>query len=303
MRKEYIRGQTTVSTKKIPYVRLTAWRLALTATQTLGAAGALAQTAAERACGEVVTVQTHDATTTRYALTLPKDGAPGPRAVLVLLVGGGGNLKLDERGCARALEGNPLVRAIPDFLANGLIAVLVDTPSDHPGDDGLAGFRLAPAHAEDLGKIIADVRARVNAPVWLAGHSRGTVSVANAAARLRGAAAPDGIVLMAAMMVGGGKSYAAQTVFHAALDQVRMPVLVMGHADDHCVRSPAAQMERVTARTSGAREQVVVLNGGSPPVGSGPSVEACGARQPHGFFNLDAAFAAGIARFMRGAEY
>ena len=56
---------------------------------------------------------------------------------------------------------------------------LVDAPSDYPGEEGLGGFRLAPAHAEDLGKLIEDVRARVKAPVWLAGHSRGTVSVAN----------------------------------------------------------------------------------------------------------------------------
>jgi pimeloyl-ACP methyl ester carboxylesterase len=266
---------------------------ALTAMLALGVSVASAQPAADRICGEVVTLDSHDRTTTRYALALPKEGAPTPRAALVLMVGGGGDLKMDERGCARALEGNPLVRAMPQFLDNGLVTVLVDTPSDHPGEDGLAGFRMAPAHAEDLGKLIEDVRARVKAPVWLAGHSRGTVSVANAAARLSGAP----------MMVGGGKSYAAQTVFNAALERVRMPVLVMGHADDNCVRSPAAQMERVTARTNGAREQVAVLTGGSPPVGGSPSLEACGARQPHGFFNLDAAFAAGVARFVRGGEY
>jgi hypothetical protein len=262
-----------------------------------------AQPASDRTCGEVVTVETHDRTTTRYAITMPQDGAPAPRAALVLMVGGGGDLKMDERGCARALDGNPLVRAIADFLANGLITVLVDTPSDYPGEDGLAGFRLAPAHADDLGKIITDVRARTNAPVWLAGHSRGTVSVANAGARLKGPAAPDGIVLMSAMMVGGGKSYAAQTVFDPPLEDIRMPVLVLGHADDKCVRSPASQMNRITARSNGAREQVVVLTGGSTGPGGATSLEACGARMPHGFLNLDAEFAAGIARFIRGGNY
>ncbi len=255
---------------------------------------------ADRTCGEVVTLQTHDGTTTRYALTLPNDGAPQPRAALLLLAGGGGDLRLDERGCARALDGNPLVRAIPDFLAHGLITMLVDTPSDHPGEDGLAGFRLAPAHAEDLGRIIEDVRARIKAPVWLAGHSRGTISVANAAARLKAPAAPDGIVLMSAMMVGGAKSYVVQTVFDVALEEIRVPVLVIGHADDKCIRSPASAMQRITARTDGVREQVVTLTGGAAAVAS---VEACGARMPHGFANLDAEFAAGIARFVRGGNY
>ena len=254
-------------------------------------------------CGEVVTLETHDRSTTRYSLASPRDGTPTPRATLVLIAGGGGDLKLDERGCARALDGNPMVRAVPDFLAAGLVTVLVDTPSDYPGEDGLAGFRTAPAHADDLGNIIADVRARIKGPVWLAGHSRGTISVVNAAARLKGTAAPDGIVLMSAMMVGGARSWVTQTVFDPPLEEIRVPMLLMGHADDKCVRSPPAQMTRITARTRSVREQAVVLTGGAEAVGTAASVEACGARMPHGFFNLDAGFAQGIARFMRGDRY
>jgi len=48
---------------------------------------------------------------------------------------------------------------------------------------------------------------------------------------------------------------------------------------------------------------VVALAGGAEAVGTAPSVEACGARMPHGFLNLDAEFAAGIARFVRGDRY
>jgi hypothetical protein len=236
-------------------------------------------------------------------MALPQEGAPAPRTALVLIAGGGGDLKLDEHGCARALEGNPVVRAIPDFLAAGLVTALVDAPSDYPGDEGLGGFRLAPAHAADLGRIIADVRARTNGAVWIAGHSRGTISVANAAARLKGPAAPDGMVLLSAMMVGGAKGWVRQTVFDARLEDIRMPVLVLGHADDNCVRSPAPAMKRITDRTEGAREQVVALTGGSEAAGAVASVEACGARMPHGFFNLDAEIAAGIARFIRSGRY
>jgi hypothetical protein len=62
-------------------------------------------------------------------------------------------------------------------------------------------------------------------------------------------------------------------------------------------------MNRIIERTGSAREQVVMLTGGSEAAGTAPSVEACGARMPHGFFNLDADFAAGIARFVRGDPY
>ena len=155
------------------------------------------------ACGEVVTLKTHGNTTMRYALSQPKaPPARGGPIALVLLAGGGGHADLDGKGCPRALVGNSLIRSIPLFNALGFVTALVDAPSDHPGDDGLAGFRLAPEHAEDLGKVIADLRARTKGAVWVAGTSRGAISAVNAAARLSGPSAPDGIVLTSAVTVG-----------------------------------------------------------------------------------------------------
>jgi len=81
--------------------------------------------------------------------------------------------------------------------------ITIPTHSGNTGEDGLAGFRTAPEHADDLGKVIADVRARTKAPVWLVGTSRGAISAANAASRLSGPPAPDGLVLISALMSGG----------------------------------------------------------------------------------------------------
>jgi pimeloyl-ACP methyl ester carboxylesterase len=145
-------------------------------------------------CGEVMTIETHDRTTTRYSLARAQ-GAPAQdaRIARVLLVGGGGTLNLDDKGCPRSLSGNVLMRMRPLFHGAGFVTVLVDAPSDSSGGDGLAGFRTAPQHADDLGRVIVDVRTRTNGSVWLVGHSRGTISAANAAARLSGPAAPDGM--------------------------------------------------------------------------------------------------------------
>lgn len=259
-------------------------------------------------CGEVVTIETHGRTTTRYALAHPQ-GAPaqGGRIALVLLVGGGGHLDLDDKGCPRALTGNSLVRSLPHFHGAGFVTALVDAPSDHPGEDGLAGLRITTQHADDLGKVIADVRTRTNAPVWLVGTSRGTISAVNAAARLSGPSAPEGLVLTSALMSGfsgGRKLWVAQTVFDLPLEAIRVPVLVVGHAADQCIRSPPSLMGDITARTNGAREQVVTVTGGpGSPAGAAPSVEACEGRAPHGFIQQEAAVAAGIARFIRGESY
>jgi hypothetical protein len=258
-------------------------------------------------CGEVVTIQTHDRTTTRYAFARPTRPAQGEPTVVALLAGGGGHLDLDANGCPRALRGNSLVGSIPHFRDLGFATALIDSPSDHTGEDGLAGFRSSSQHADDLGKVIADVRARANGLVWLIATSRGTISAANAASRLSGPSAPDGLVLTSAVMSGarsGRKPWVRETVFDLSLEKIRMPVLVVGHASDTCARTPATLMPHITARTNGAREQVVTVSGG-PGAGSGaqPSIDACQGRSPHGFVDQEVEVAAGIARFIRGGSY
>lgn len=259
----------------------------------------------ESACGEVVRLPTHDRTTTSYSLTTPSAKSQ-ERISLVLLVGGGGHLNLDGNGCPRTLKGNSLVRSLPHFRAAGFATALVDAPSDYPGEDGLKGFRLTAKHADDLGKVIADLRRRNRGPVWLVGTSRGTISAVNAAARLTGPAAADGLVLTSPITSGGKgvrRPWAAQTVFDVRLTAIQMPVLVIGHAADTCIRTPPTLNGRITARTNGAREQVVAVTGGPGRRGRGQSVEACQGRTPHGFVGQEAEVAAGIARFVRGASY
>lgn len=263
--------------------------------------------AAER-CGEVIDLQTHGGTATRVSLAQPKgETAANARIGLVLLVGGGGHLDLDDRGCPQALKGNSLVRSAPLFNEAGFVTALVDSPSDHTGADGLGGFRLAPDHAADIGKVVAAVRQRVGGPVWLVGTSRGTISAVNAAARLSGAAAPDGIVLTSALTAGNPnarKAWVADTVFDVRLEDIRAPVLVVGHADDSCVRSPPDRSDDIVKRTNGAREQTVVVTGGpGAPKNRSSGTEACAGRSPHGFIGQEAEVAAGIARFVRGGRY
>jgi len=260
-------------------------------------------TAAPAGCGEVVSVATHDQTMTRYALAHPQRAAA--RAALVLLAGGGGHLDLDDNGCPRALRGNSLVRSLPLFHDAGFVTALVDTPSDHAGEDGLAGFRIASRHAEDLGRVVADLRARTQGPVWLVGTSRGAISAVNAAARLTGPAAPDGLVLTSAVMSGfsgGRRPWVAQTVFDLPLEAIRLPVLVIGHERDQCARSPPKLMGNIVARTNGTREQVVTVTGG-PGRPARPEIDVCEGRTPHGFLEQEAEVAAGIVRFIGGGRF
>jgi pimeloyl-ACP methyl ester carboxylesterase len=251
-------------------------------------------------CAEVVSVETHGHSTMRYAYLPPAQ----PGIVLALLAGGSGYVDLDERGCARLLTGNSLVRSVPLFAAAGFGVALIDAPSDYQGEDGLGGFRTAPEHAQDLGKVIEGLRARTRGAVWLVGTSRGTISAANAAARLSGAAAPDGLVLTSALMAGerARKPWVIQTVFDVPLEAIRMPVLVVGHAADVCARSPPGRVGDIAARIRSARRQLVTVSGG-PPYAGAPSIGACEGKAPHGYAGQEEEVAAGIARFVRGGSF
>ena len=258
-------------------------------------------------CGEVMTIQTHDRTTTGYALARGQDApAQDARITLVLVVGGGGAVNLDDKGCPRSLSGNVLMRMRPLFHSAGFGTALLDAPSDHSSGDGLAGFRIAPQHAEDLGKIVSDVRKRTNGSVWLLGHSRGTISAANAAARLSDPAAPDGLVLLSAMMSGDARArkyFVAQTVFDVPLQAIKMPVLVIGQAADNCLRSPPNLMANIAERAKSARKQVATVTGGPIQPGRTPSLATCEVREPHDFVDQEAEVAAGILRLVRGGSY
>lgn len=253
------------------------------------------------ACGEVVTVAAHAGTTMRYGFA-PAETAP--KAALVLLAGGGGHIDLDAEGCPKLLRGNSLIRMARMFRGMGFATALVDAPSDHFGEDGLAGFRSAPAHAEDLGKVIAGVRARTRLPVWLVGTSRGTISAVNAASRLKGDAAPDGVVLTSALMYGnqGNKYWVRDSVFDFDLKTVTLPLLLVGHEEDGCFRSPPGQMPRLFDRLGSTRKQMVRMTGGpGSRAGSGP--EACAGRSPHGFIKQERELAEGMARFIAGGRF
>jgi len=253
-------------------------------------------------CGEVVTLDTHDGTTTRYSLA----GVSADASVaLVLLPGGGGNLKLKNNGCPRKYKGNSLGRKQALFHAAGLVTALVDAPSDRQGEDGLGGFRVTAGHANDIGKVIADVRRRTGLQVWLAGTSRGTISATNAAARLSGPAAPDGVALTSPLTSGRDRAFklwVADTVFSNDLHEIKIPVLVVVHADDKCVRTPPNLGARIIRKTNAAREQAVTVTGG-PGWSGGVSVKACKGRSPHGFIDQEEDVAAGMVRFIRGGRY
>jgi pimeloyl-ACP methyl ester carboxylesterase len=226
--------------------------------------------------GEVVDLPARTGVTERMLVLRP---ATAPASVVVLLNGGSGLVGIYPNGSLQH-DGNFLVRSRDRFVRAGHAVIVLDTPSDQRELRG--SFRDSPEHAADLGAAIAWARRAFRQPVWLVGTSRGTHSAANAAVRLQGEQAPDGIVLTSTILESNrfGAS-TAQPVQQWPLEQLRMPVLVMHHREDQCQVTPPARLPELMRRLRPEASELITYGGGTT---RGPFCEAFA---HHGFAGLE----------------
>lgn len=249
-----------------------------------GSPVSLAQTAEER-----MTLATRPGVTELVLITPP---AAAPVASVILFTGGSGVLFARDGAGQLHLNGeNFLIRSRAKFAAAGFLVAAVDAPSDQP--DGMAGFRGTQEHAQDIAVLIAYLRQRASVPVWLVGTSMGTISAANAAARLtRGGA--DGLVLTSSIVVQTRSAAPIQTV--VAVDQITLPTLFVHNRDDACPLCAFAFVAPVMARFTGAaKKELIAVSGGTTPQ-SAP----CEALSRHGYIGIEDEVVGDVARWIKG---
>ena len=236
---------------------------------------------------DIVTLATRGGVTQSYLLSAPESGKA--RAVAILFPGGAGKTDL-ERETARAVldRGNFLVRSRRLLAAGAIAAAVMDAPSDRPRgmDDD---FRLGGAHAEDVGKVVADLKSRFpGLPVFLVGTSRGTVSAASAGSRL--GKAVDGVALTATLFLANRRQPGLSGFDFASIPS---PVLFVHHADDGCVTTPYA-----SAKALADRYPLVSVSGGPPP-----QSQPCETMSPHGFLGKEAETVDALSKWMLKQPY
>ena len=235
---------------------------------------------------EVRTVPARPGVTESFLLLRPERP---PIATVIIFAGGDGNLALTPSGLGQ-LQGNFLVRTRPRWVREGFLVAILDTPSDHPR--GLWNFRTTKEHAADVKQAIAAVREIARVPVWLVGTSMGTLSAANAAARI-GDGGPDGIVLTSSVTGTSKASY--ETVLHGGVEDIRVPTLVVHHKDDTCPASSYAGAEAIMkALKQAPAKELMTFEGGSPAI-SAP----CEAKAPHGYLGIEPRVVSAIAAWIR----
>jgi hypothetical protein len=203
-----------------------------------------------------------------------------PVAVVVLLAGGDGILKLSDDG-AIARGGNFLVRSREQFTTHALVVAVIDAPSDRMGGDGLTnGFRQSAEHAQDLGAVVAYPRKEFKLPVWLVGTSRGTVSAVNGTIRLKDTG-PGGMVLTSSL-VSGGEGQLSKL----SLDQIRVPTLVVHHEEDECKFCRFADVPRLLDGLNNAPSKELISFRGGMRERDG-NWRPCEAFSHHGYYGIE----------------
>ena len=205
--------------------------------------------------------------------TLFWEPAANAKATLLLFPGGGGGFGKVEEG--RATSGNFLVRSAPLFVAKGFNVAIFGRPSDLRELDYTD--RTSEAHMADVRKVLDFIKTRSDAPVWLVGTSRGTISATAAAIHLQGEVA--GLVLTSSV-VSYNKPGAVPKQDLAA---IKVPVLVLHHEKDAC---PLCRPYEVPAILRGLKnasvKKLVMVQGGENPTG-----DPCEAFHWHGFIGME----------------
>jgi pimeloyl-ACP methyl ester carboxylesterase len=192
------------------------------------------------------------------------DAVANPVASVILMIGGDGDFA--------HMPGVFLLRVRQRFVAAHMSVAVPDTPSDHPGGFGPL-FRLGGDHTEALATIAFFLKKKSPAPVWLVGHSNGTISAASAAQRL----GPDvvaGVVLSSSVWLGG--------LEQAPTRYIMSPVLLVHNRNDACPASPFALAEAsLSSFVLAPKKKFVAVTG--PNDGK----DRCGAETAHDFYDAE----------------
>lgn len=241
---------------------------------------------------DIVTLPTRDGVTQSYLLSAPAAGKA--RGVAILFAGGVGKVNLErEAGRAVLARGNFLVRSRRLFAGSGIIAAVVDAPSDQAG--GMHNsFRKGSAHAADIRAVVADLKKRFDGlPVFLIGTSMGSVSAAYVGSAL--GSEVNGVALTSSPFrpSGSRSRHGDSNLSDFDLAGIRSEVLIVHHKEDGCVTCPYDEAQRRTGNIP-----LVSVSGGKPP-----ESDPCEAMSAHGFLGREADAVDAIVNWMLKQPY
>jgi pimeloyl-ACP methyl ester carboxylesterase len=209
-----------------------------------------------------------------------------PRATIVMLPGGSGDIGLERNGSLRHGD-NFVVRTRALWVAKGY-AVLIPDAID---EANLRGTRSSPQYARLVADLVRSAQAQSPGPVFLLGTSQGAIAAMNGAAEAA-TGTIAGVILTESVSRRGGSH---ETVFDADSQAVRVPVLIIANRDDACPVAPPEDAPKIAAALTQARSvRVLSVSGGVYQ-----SKGSCESLTPHGYDGIETQVIDAIDHWMR----
>lgn len=191
--------------------------------------------------------------------------APEARATLVFIPGGEGRVKMQADWTAEhryfsSYHFNVALRSLgdPKTTAARLNLVIFDSPVDLPTANHWSAARTGGEHLTRVEDVVRHYRELLGRPVWVMGHSMGSISVTELYKRLQDNGKAK---LTAGLIISGGEN---GTSLNWAT--TRLPVLVVHHEQDGCAGNTpdhARRLHEKLREAGNAVSELVFIRGGS----------------------------------------
>ena len=222
--------------------------------------------------------------------------AEDAKATLVFIPGGEGRAGIKpewtaDHGYFSKYYFNLMLRSLtdPKLTSGSFNLVIFDSPVDLPIANHWSVARTGAEHLSRVEDVVRHFRDLLGKPVWVMGHSMGSISITEFYKRLQEKKAEN---LVAGMIFSGGENGASFNY-----ESTRLPVLVVHHENDECPgnTADAAKKQHVKLREAGntAAELVLITTGTRTPNNS----NACRSGY-HMYFGAGADVARALDRYM-----
>ena len=197
------------------------------------------------------------------------------KATVVLFSGGGGGYgKIGFDGWPGS--GNFLIRTGKRWTHHPFNLVMIGRPSDGI-DLAIGRVRSGDLHAADNVAVLKAIKQTSPQPIWLVGTSMGTISAASAAIRDRENLVA-GLVLTSSVT-----AYKFDGVLKLALENIRVPTLVLHHEKDACQACTPYEAKNIAGQLTNAPvRKTIFVSGGSDPKGP-----VCEPFHYHGYVGIE----------------
>jgi hypothetical protein len=176
-----------------------------------------------------------------------------PQITLVTILGGEGRVGINESSTDTRNQTTQMVKNLTrkDFTNLRVNVVVFDSPTElYP-----PAIRSGANHLDRIVSVVQFYKAKFNVPVWLLGHSNGSISVTEYLKKKLATAAVSAAVL-------SGSVYSIELN-----DSMAIPLLFLHHEDDQCRNTPfryaMSHFEEATKLNKAATELLMVKGGES----------------------------------------